>query len=334
MAATTGPGGVPILGRLVTSDPRSVWASEPLQFTPWLLQNADYLAEALGLELELEAAEYPVGTFSLDLVGRDLTRECRLIVENQLAGSDHGHLGQLLTYAAGTDAGTIVWVTLAFREEHRQAIDWLNAHTDETVRIFAITIEVVRIGESQPAAVLKVVAQPNDWGKGVKAATAGAAGASGKNARYQAFWSRYLERVRANHPGWTRVNRPQAANWMTLRAIGQAHINQSFVSRPPRLRSELYFGAAGADWNSRAYAMVEAQKASVEQAYGRTLDWEPLPGKIACRIADNRPGEIESETDYAEYLEWFEDTLGRWLNVVETLKLPALLASVSSQIDT
>src|SRR5215203_5282830 len=114
------------LGRLQALDPRSVWPREAHDFTPWLLENEDALAEALGLDLELSAAEHPVGGFALDLVGRDMTNDCVLIVENQLSDTDHGHLGQLLTYAAGTDARTVVWLAPRFREEHRQALDYLN----------------------------------------------------------------------------------------------------------------------------------------------------------------------------------------------------------------
>jgi len=33
-------------------------------------------------------AEYPLGGFGLDLIGRDLTNNCGLIVENQLTVSD------------------------------------------------------------------------------------------------------------------------------------------------------------------------------------------------------------------------------------------------------
>lgn len=44
------------LGRLEPVDPRSIWSHEALNFTPWLAQNADRLAEALGIELEVEAA--------------------------------------------------------------------------------------------------------------------------------------------------------------------------------------------------------------------------------------------------------------------------------------
>lgn len=51
------------------------------------------------------------------------------MVENQLEATDHTHLGQVVLYAAGTGAGTIVWVAKQFRAEHRQALNWLNEST-------------------------------------------------------------------------------------------------------------------------------------------------------------------------------------------------------------
>jgi hypothetical protein len=41
------------LGRLEAVDPRIVWAHEAHAFTPWLLENADRLAEALGIDLDV-----------------------------------------------------------------------------------------------------------------------------------------------------------------------------------------------------------------------------------------------------------------------------------------
>ena len=43
--------------------------------------------DALGIDLELEAAEHAVGGYSLDHLGRDITNDAVLIVENQLAES-------------------------------------------------------------------------------------------------------------------------------------------------------------------------------------------------------------------------------------------------------
>lgn len=113
------------LGRLEQVDPRSVWRHEALNFTPWLLENADRLGEAFEVELELTRAEHPVGGYSLDLIGRDMTNGTVVIVENQLADSDHSHLGAAYV-CAGTHASTIVWLTTSFRDEHRQAMTWLN----------------------------------------------------------------------------------------------------------------------------------------------------------------------------------------------------------------
>lgn len=80
------------LGKIDWLDIREVWKHEASDFTPWLLENTHELAAALGIELELEQAEHAVGSFSLDLIGRDLAHDCRLIVENQIEQSDHGHL--------------------------------------------------------------------------------------------------------------------------------------------------------------------------------------------------------------------------------------------------
>lgn len=51
----------PNLGRITTVPPRDVWPHEAHSFTPWLLKNVDVLSDLLGMELELQVAEHPVG---------------------------------------------------------------------------------------------------------------------------------------------------------------------------------------------------------------------------------------------------------------------------------
>jgi hypothetical protein len=160
-----------MLGRLIPVAAREVWAHEAHHFTPWLLANADTLSQVLGMDLDIETAEHPVGGFSLDLIGRDRSTGELVIIENQLEISDHSHLGQILTYAGGTNPTNVIWVATDFRQEHRAALEWLNERTDERTRFFAVTVSVVRIGDSAPAPLFEVVVRPNDWGKQVKAAT-------------------------------------------------------------------------------------------------------------------------------------------------------------------
>jgi hypothetical protein len=308
----------PSLGRLTKVDARSIWQHEARDFTPWLLENGDLLAEVLGIELDLQLAEHPVGGFSLDLLGTDLTNSCPLIVENQLEPSDHSHLGQLLTYAAGTGAGTVVWITPTFREEHQQAIEWLNEHTDESIRFFGLRVEVLRIGSSEPAVQFSMIAQPNDYQRGLRT-VASEARAGGRGIVYKAFWEKLLERLHNEHPGWTRARKAQAQNWMTLRSVPHrgGMINASFGGGG--LRTEIYLDSGDGGRNAAVFSAFLAHRGDIEAVFGRELHWDEMEGRRACRISDEGVGNVGNDSEHGSYLDWFVDSFGRWIRVLEEL---------------
>ncbi len=157
------------LGRLVKVNIRDYWEREDNDFTPWLAEeeNIRLLGNSIGIDLELEAQEKEVGLFRADLLCKDTATGDFVLVENQLERTDHGHLGQLLTYASGLNAVTIIWIALRFTEEHRAALDWLNEITDESIRFFGLEIELWKIGDSDLAPKFNLVATPNDWSKTV-----------------------------------------------------------------------------------------------------------------------------------------------------------------------
>jgi len=309
------------LGRLTTVSPREVWPHEALHFTPWLLNNVDVLSDLLGMDLALDVAEHPVGGFSLDLMGRDEATGETVIVENQLETSDHTHLGQILTYAAGTDPTTIVWVAASFRPEHRAALDWLNARTDENTRFFGVELGVVRIGNSEPAPSFRLVAQPNDWEKTVRRLTHQVE-ASGKQALYRAFWALWIERLHAGRPQWSKSTTPPRESWFsTTTGISGVTYYTSFTKQG--LSSELVFESPDAAINTTRFEALQTRRQELETAYGGTLEWQALPGRKATRIAEYLDADVSTQEGWRHYIEWLLD---------HQTRLRAALASVGGAL--
>jgi hypothetical protein len=204
---------------------RQAWAHEAHRFTPWLAANLDRLAEVIGIPLELTGTEMRVGTFSADILARSATDDSVVLIENQLETSDHTHLGQIMTYLAGLEAHTMVWVAPSFRDEHLSAIRWLNEHTVDPFAFFAVRLRVVRIADSPFAPLFEVVERPNRWDRQVADQKRNAeAGLSDLGQHRLAFWTHLCER----HP-W--FGKPDAASshWVTL--SGTDAVAVQYISR-------------------------------------------------------------------------------------------------------
>ena len=145
---------------------RKLWEHEALNFTPWLAKNLHLLGDALGMKLELDQTEVPVGPYFLDILAKDTDEDVLVAIENQLEETDLHHLGQLLTYATGCDAQVAVWVAPEFGYEHAQALYRLNEWTKESIRFFGVKVEVFKKagGERREARFRKVV-YPGGWNK-------------------------------------------------------------------------------------------------------------------------------------------------------------------------
>jgi hypothetical protein len=104
------------LGKLEKVAIRDVWQREDTHFSTWLSkeENLNFLGDELNIGLELISQEENVGPFRADLLCKDIATEKYVVIENQFGKTDHSHLGQLLTYAAGLDALTIIWISEKF----------------------------------------------------------------------------------------------------------------------------------------------------------------------------------------------------------------------------
>ncbi|MBZ4020844.1 hypothetical protein CKO11_00025 [Rhodobacter sp. TJ_12] len=326
------------LGRLEKIDLRDIWRTEDQDFTPWLAreENISLLADTLGLELEVEAQEKEVGPFRADILCKDIRNDSWVLIENQLERTDHRHLGQLITYAAGLKAVTIVWVAATFTEEHRAALDWLNAVTGDDFRFFALEVELWRIGESPAAPKFNIVSKPNEWSKTVGAATRRIETEALTDTKQLqlAFWEQ-LHAELQTHPG-IRTQKPRPQHWTNI-PIGRsgARLGAILNSREEKIAVELYLG----DENAMAYFReLEASKAAIEEELGYAVDWRALPDKRASRILLIREKcPLEDQARWQEYREWLTAKLEDFDRVfrakVKALDPSRFAASIDGAVD-
>ncbi|WP_295964225.1 DUF4268 domain-containing protein [uncultured Bartonella sp.] len=294
---------LPSLGSLKKVDVRHIWQTEAQHFTPWLAQNLDILAETLDMELEIEAQEKNVGPFRADILCRDTLDKSWVLIENQLERTDHLHLGQLLTYASGLKAVTIIWVSTHFTEEHRSALDWLNNITDDQFKLFGLEVELWQIGDSPVAPKFNIVSKPNDWSRSVgQAARQIETGTlTDIKAAQLEFWTQLAEKLKENSHIRPQKSMPQ--HWAVFR-IGRSgfHISGLHNTRDKCIGVELYINHQNA---KDFYNQLYAQKNDIEAEIGHELIWKELPNKSASRIILYLRGvDPMDRSRWDEYQDW------------------------------
>ncbi len=301
----------PPLGRLERVSLRAAWKHEAGEFTPWLAQddNLQLLAEALGLpELELVAIEHPVGDFKVDILCTDDAG--KVIVENQLEKTNHAHLGQILTYAAGVGAKKVVWVAESFRLEHVAALEFLNQNTTEDLNFFAVEVELWRIADSPMAPSFNVVVKPNDWSKAGRESARVAATTTPTTQLQQRFWTALVQYIDANKVP-VRPQKPLPQQWLNSNPLGRSgfHVVSTVNSRDRRIGAQVYISHPQ---SKEFFRRLMAQREAIEGELGFELEWQELPESHASRIAVFRPeSDLADESAWPVYCAWLADKLAR-----------------------
>jgi hypothetical protein len=273
---------------------RDVWPSESQDFTPWLAENLEKLGEVLGLDLEMIEREASVGNFSLDILAKDLSTGHNAIIENQFGDTDHDHLGKMLTYAAGFDAATIIWISENVRDEHRQTIEWLNQRTDTATQFFAIEIEVIKIDDSKPAYNFKPVVFPNEWLKTRKRSSSEKSSTKGE--AYREYFQIMIDELRNKH-SFTEARIAQPQNWYNFPSGVAGLTYSTSFAQGGRIRAELYIDVGDLDRNKKLFDWLAEQKQVIETEFGEPLSWERMEERRASRVAVYREGSIEDNEE-------------------------------------
>jgi hypothetical protein len=291
-----------MLSKLKKIDLRKAWEHEALDFTRWLAEkeNLAILSEEIGIDIKLLQTEAKVGNFNVDILAEEETTGRKIIIENQLEYTNHDHLGKLITYASGYDAEIIIWIVKDVRDEHKQAVDWLNEHTDEKLNFFLIKMELWQIGESPFAPKFQIIANPNDWAKMIKT-TAGQSELSATKGMQLEFWNKFKEYA-SNKKSNLRLRKVYPQHWCDFSyGNSESHISLTINTQANQLGCEIYIPDSKDLFNE-----LLKYKKEIEDEIGEKLEWMELPGKKASRIKLTIEGDVEDTGKWDEYFEWFK----------------------------
>ena len=293
-------------------DLRSIWAHEARDFSKWLSQeeNLALLSETVGIDIVLSELESSVGGFSVDLFATEEGTERKIIIENQLEDTNHDHLGKIITYASGKGAEVIIWIVKRARDEHKQAIEWLNQHTDENIGFFLLEIELWKIDDSFPAPKFNVIERPNDWAKTMKAVENLS---ETKKLQFE-FWQAFTEYAFSKDK-FQRVfskRKVYPRHWYDL-SVGNSSccIRLTANTQKKRLGAEIYIHD-----DKELFEKFKEKKSEIEQKIGQNIEWRVAAKD--CRILALSDGDIsKGESSWTEYFAWYCECVFKFRDIVE-----------------
>ena len=300
------------IGKLIEVDVRELWKHEQYDFSEWLAKedNLEYLNDILGLTLVDVDKEVFVGPYRCDLVAKDETSGITVVIENQLEGTNHDHLGKIVTYASGLNAKTMVWIVKDAKEEHRAAIEWLNNNTNSDINFFLIEIHAYTIGDSDPAPMFEVIEKPNDFVKHSKAPNADKELNKSQSERL-IFWEQFNQVVISRGKPFN-LRKATPDHWYDV-AMGtsEAHVAIDLINKYNYIIVEVVISN-----NKELFDQLFSSKDDIEKSLGFEMIWDRLDNKKASRIKYKIPGlDFDDHSNYDQLMNQTNDIAIKIRNV-------------------
>lgn len=299
----------------ISINPRDYWKHEALNFTTWLAEpeNLDMLGSVIGIKLELIATEQNVGDFRADITCKEAGTENIVIIENQLEQSDHGHLGQLITYCAGLKCKTFIWVSPTLREEHIAAIDWLNDNTNSDCRFFGIEIQLLKISDTDIAIpYFCTVAKPNGW---LKRATKSVTALKESDKLRLAYWEQFRDYALQQKGIPFKLQKPLAQNWTNI-SIGKSNVYITLFIGGKNIRVTLTLDSHKA--KEQFEYLFANFKDTAENAIGKNLEWLRKDDCKSCSIQVTTLADYSDQEDWSNQFAWLYDNAIKFYSFFST----------------
>jgi hypothetical protein len=298
-------------GKLEKVDLHEIWHGGAKDFTPWLSEeeNIVELGKVIGMELEVQEKEQNVGVFQADIICKDILTDHFVLIGNQLERTDHTHLGQLMTYAAGLDEVTIIWIARAFAEEHWAALNWLNNITGESIKFFGVEIEAYKIGDSLPAPSFNIVVKPNGWTRHVIKSTITQKLTDIELLKLE-YWQELKNFMETNNSFVRLLGTPPKSWFNTAQDKGKYFLSVTVNSRDNSLNIWLNIIGEKAKEDFDKLCEIAYKDSLVE--VNQDLKWYKIQAKVGCTVTLKAYADFMEKNDWANQFAWFKENLEKF----------------------
>lgn len=124
-----------------------------------------------------------------------------------------------------------------------------------------------------------------------------------KAALYREFWELALERMRSEHPTWTRGT-TSSGSWIDA-SLGIPGVVVSTCWYRAGLAVQLYFNSPDASENTERYEALLARRETVETELGSVPAWDPMDGHKAARVVlTSNFASVDDRSRWEEAVDW------------------------------
>jgi hypothetical protein len=271
--------------KIVRLSIKDAFKNEPKELTPWLCENIDVVGDAIGIEILNPEREQSTGNFNVDIKAETTSGEL-VVIENQFGNSDHDHLGKLITYLTSFEAKIAIWIVEKPKQEHINALNWLN-EKDNGCDFYFLSIEAIRIGDSNLAPLLTTIVRPSDEAKSIGIIKKQD---SQRHILRKEFWTLLLDILKKKGEKVFGGISPTPDSWIgaTSGTRGLSYVfwlNQ----RNSRLELRIDRGKGSDEENLKILNQLRGYKDDIESTFGGPLQWEELEGYRVCGIRVELP---------------------------------------------
>lgn len=259
---------------------RAAFPHEAHDFTVWLQENLDILNDILGTTLTSAEREQNTGNFRVDLVADDQSGR-KIIIENQFGGSNHDHLGKLLTYLVAFGAAAAIWIVEDPRPEHVGVINWLNESSD--AEFYLVKLEAIRIDDSPAAPFLTRIVGPSAETKAVaRTKQEFSERLDENNSLRLEFWKALLAHAKTR----SQLHAGISASASSFVGTSSGGLSFFYAIGNHHSMTTLYIdrGRENVAVNKEIFDQLFARKEEIEREFGGELAWGRLTEKRASRI--------------------------------------------------